>query len=102
MNKAKDATGKKLPKLSYQQIDRIAYSLSMQLIQDYEAAKLVMLLFSQVAEYPYDNSHVETIANLVNMYLFALSTSESDDALRRLMFDYQAQIVKALEKGGAR
>lgn len=71
-------------KLTYEQIDRLARSLAFALMQEPEAAKTVLLLMYEIELYPFDNSHVGTIAHLINSHLFA-GLVESDEAFRRLM-----------------
>jgi hypothetical protein len=68
--------------LTWHQVDKLARTLAIELMQDDRAAKLVMLLMDEIATHSFNNA--ETIANLINAHLFAVSR-ESDAAFRELM-----------------
>jgi hypothetical protein len=84
-------------KLTWHQVDQLARSLEIELMQEVGAAELVMLLMQEIALHPFDHSHVEMIANLVNLHLFA-GTREADAAFRELMRRERERVQKG---GGA-
>ena len=56
----------------------------------------LMLLIQEISFHPFNNSHVETIANLMMTYLFAY-TREANAAFNRLMNAERAK----LQNGGS-
>jgi hypothetical protein len=85
-------------KMSYEQIDRLARALAYELMQEDRALGILMLLMQEIAEHPYDHSHVETVANLVNTRAFAV-TPEADTASRQFIAGARLALIGA--KGGS-
>ncbi|MDT7807295.1 MAG: hypothetical protein QOJ70_1108 [Acidobacteriota bacterium] len=84
-------------RLTYMQIDNLASQLSIELMQEDETRSLVMIFMQEIAEHPFDPSHVETIARLVNTHLFARSY-EANEAFDAFMRAERGKFTK----GGAR
>ncbi len=86
---------KKKP-LDWNQLDRLARVLAIELTDDESAGNIIMVLMQEIAEHPHDTSHVETVANLINSHLFGVSR-EADVAFR----EHVAGQRNLLTKGGA-
>ena len=84
-------------KMPYEQIDRLARGLAFDLIDDNSAIACLMLLMQEIAEHPFNTSHVETVANLINMHLFAV-TPEADRAIREFLAAKRRALLET--KGG--
>ena len=86
-------------KLTWEQIDTLARALAVEVMMTEcdEAAHIVMLLMSEISTHPFDHSHVETVANLLNAHLFAV-TVEAEDACRELLGRERPRLLAA--KGG--
>lgn len=84
-------------KLTYRQLDRLARGLALDLMQDPATGAVFMLLMDEIAKHPFDHSHVETIAHLVNAHLFAV-THEANDAFALFI---TAEREKFIGEGGA-
>jgi hypothetical protein len=79
--------------LTWEQIDRLARRLTIELMDSEGPDKIIMLLMQEIASHPFDHSHVETIANLVNTHLFG-STREADLAFKELIGRERAKLEK--------
>jgi hypothetical protein len=89
----KAVSDEKPEQLSYTRVDNLASALSIELMEEEEACNLVMILMQEIAEHPFDNSHVETIANLVNTHLFARSR-QADKAFKQFMDAERRKLTK--------
>jgi hypothetical protein len=87
---------KKAP-LNWKQLDQLARGLAVDLLEEHSACNILMVLMQEIAEYPFDPSHVETVANLINTHLFG-SSREADVAFR----EHVAGQRRLLINGGAR
>jgi hypothetical protein len=90
---------RKREQLDWNQIDFLARTVSVDLMGDKEEAmRVLMILMQEIAENPFDHSHVETITNLLLHHLFA-STVEADVAFKTFI---ARERQKLTEKGDAR
>lgn len=83
-------------KLSWDEIERLAGDLANELMMAGVDTAPLMLLMQEITRHPFDHSHVETIAILLNMHLFA-RTPDADAALDAVMEAGRRKL-----KGGAR
>ena len=84
--------------MTWEQVDRLARSLAVELMDaETEAVYMLLLLMHEISSHPFDQSHVETIANLMRDHLFAVTT-ESDRAEEQLI----AKVREKFQKGGGR
>jgi hypothetical protein len=83
--------------MSYDEIRRLADDLADDLMNLSDGTLAgFMLLMQEIADHPFDHSHVETVANVTLTYLFAHS-HEAARAYKQFIRDERAK----LRKGGA-
>jgi hypothetical protein len=63
-------------RLTYEQIDHLARSVAVALMDSEHIIAPLMLLVREIGEHPFDTSHVETVANLYSAHLFGISREE--------------------------
>lgn len=92
----KPGPGETPEQLTYEQIQHLADNLAFDVMSmEGEAGVYLMLLMQDIASHPFDNSHVETIANLLLTYLFAHSSRAGEEYKRFIREEYAK-----FQKGG--
>jgi hypothetical protein len=90
------AVEKKPEQMTWEQIDRLARGLAVELMDaEPEAVYMLLLLMHEISSHSFDQGHVETIAILMRTHLFAVTT-ESDRAEEQLI----AKLREKFQKGG--
>ncbi len=90
------AVEEKPEQMTWDEIDRIARSVAVELMDaETEAVYMLLLLMHEISSHPFDHSHVETIATLLRDHLFTV-TLESDRAEEQLI----AKVREKFRKGG--
>lgn len=80
--------------MTWNQIDSLARSLAVELMDaEAETVHTLLLLMNEISSHPFDHSHVETIANLLRVHLFAV-TLESDRAEVQLVAKLREKFLK--------
>ncbi len=88
-------------KLTYEQIQTISLAVAQDLSQFESTAGYLIVLMRDIAEHPFDSSHVETIATLLSSHLFNWATVESSEALRNFTANARQKVLQGITESRA-